>query len=289
MAKKKKIEEYYLMLPYHILNLRGLSIGEKVLLSHIYSFGDKGCWQSNETIARIYMICRRTVSIWLANLVKLELVQVKSAKGYYRTIWAKSHPKVKDAARLWYKSEQIGNPITQTSAKSSPEVGKNLHSQCAKSRIRPRKNLRTTNNTTITETNIDTIAPPSPSPRSCGAQSALEQRRLEYHRQLAHFCRNFGSGSRQVAAPTPEQLEQRRAAQLRALEPGRYTERCGFGPQTKEYKPLSDKELERRIRKQKRALLAEGKNTSKAKKTKKRKRKSSKKNTKQKKNEGPQK
>jgi hypothetical protein len=183
MAKKKKIEEYYLMLPYHILNLRGLSLSEKVLLSHIYSFGDKGCWQSNETIARIYMICRRTVSIWLANLVKLELVQVKSAKGYYRTMWAKSHPKVKDAARLWYKSEQIDNPITQTnakssqpSAKSSPEVGKNLHSQCAKSRIRLRKNLRTTNNTTITETNIDTIAPPSPSPRSSGAQSALNRK-----------------------------------------------------------------------------------------------------------------
>lgn len=278
MASKKQPKELYLKIPYHILNIRGLGLSEKVLLAHIYSFGDRGCWQSNETLAELFMVCRRTVSLWLASLVKFKLVQIKSSKGYYRTIWAKSHPDVKDAARLWYRKEQIDNPETRASqasaktshtrAKTSPEVGKNMRGECAKSSIRLRKNLRTTNNTTNKETIKETIAPPSPSPRSNGAQSALEQRRLAYREELGRFCRNFGSSAREVEPPTAETLELRRQAQLRSLVPDKHKRISLGGPETKEHKPLSEQELERRARRQKAALLAGDKKNSKAKKTK---------------------
>ena len=49
--KSKKIKsrkdarvERYLKIPYHILNIETLDLREKVLLAHIYSFGQKGCW-----------------------------------------------------------------------------------------------------------------------------------------------------------------------------------------------------------------------------------------------------
>ena len=54
MAGGKKTTERYLKIPYHILNIAELGLSEKVLLAHIYSFGDKGCWQSNATLADIF-------------------------------------------------------------------------------------------------------------------------------------------------------------------------------------------------------------------------------------------
>ncbi len=75
---------------------------------------------------------------------------------------------------------------SHTHAKTCAHPRKNLRGDCAKSSIRPRKNLRTTNNTTITETIIDTIASPSPSPRSNEAPATLERRAADTCR---HKCR----------------------------------------------------------------------------------------------------
>ena len=105
------------------------------------------------------------------------------------------------------------------------------------------------------------------SPRSNGAQSALEQRRLQYRAELEQFCKNFGRGSRQVGPPNAEQLEARRQAQLRSLVPGQFNNRSGCGPEKKEHKPLSEKELRKRARIQKKALLAAGKKNQKRKKS----------------------
>jgi len=44
-AGKKKPKELYLKIPYHILNITDVNLCEKVILAHIYSFGEKGCWQ----------------------------------------------------------------------------------------------------------------------------------------------------------------------------------------------------------------------------------------------------
>jgi len=104
---KKEPTELYLKIPYHILNIPGLGLCEKVLLANIYSFGEKGCWQSNATLGAMFFVEGRTISRWLAQLKKNGLVLWVHPKGRYRTIWAKSNPKVKTAAALSYMGEQI--------------------------------------------------------------------------------------------------------------------------------------------------------------------------------------
>ena len=176
MAAKQKPRELYLKLPYHILNLRGLGLSEKMLLAHIYSFGDKGCWQSNKTLADIFMVSPRTISIWISNLAKADLIWKKSPKGYYRTLWARSHPEVREATKLWYRNQRIPNPdgaVKSDCAKSYIDQRKNMHSQCAKSGIRLCKNLRTTNKKTKKETIAETIASSSPLPADGQAKPPL--------------------------------------------------------------------------------------------------------------------
>ena len=105
--KKKKHKELYLKIPYHILNIKNLGADEKMLLAHIYSFGQKGCWQSNATLGEIFYVDGRTVSRWVARLKKFSLILWVHPKGRYRTIWAQSHPQVKGAQTLQYMNEQI--------------------------------------------------------------------------------------------------------------------------------------------------------------------------------------
>ena len=89
MAKKgDKPQEHYLKMPNHILNIEGLGKGEKMLLAHIYSFGRKGCWQSNETIGKMFFRSERTISVWVANLKKGRHILWLHPKGFYRTLWA---------------------------------------------------------------------------------------------------------------------------------------------------------------------------------------------------------
>ena len=59
---QKRPTELYLKVPYHILNIPGLGLCEKVLLAHIYSFGEKGCWQSNTTLGQMFFVDGRTIS-----------------------------------------------------------------------------------------------------------------------------------------------------------------------------------------------------------------------------------
>ena len=102
MAGQGRRIEPYLKIPEHILKLDGLGLSEKVLLAHIYSFGTKGCWQSNATLGRILQASERTISRWLAALIGAGLLHVKNRNGYYRTMWARSHPQVR-AIATWYR------------------------------------------------------------------------------------------------------------------------------------------------------------------------------------------
>ncbi|RKY24114.1 MAG: hypothetical protein DRP62_04505, partial [Planctomycetota bacterium] len=74
MAVKSKVKktprERYLAIPYHILNLSDIGLCQKVLLAHIYSFGQKGCWQSNKTLAEIFMVSAKTTSRWISTIHK---------------------------------------------------------------------------------------------------------------------------------------------------------------------------------------------------------------------------
>jgi len=219
MAAKKTPRELYLKIPYHILNIRALGLCEKVLLAHIYSFGEKGCWQSNATLAKIFMTSPRTVSRWVANLSCSGLIQKKSPKGYYRTMWAKSHPNVKQASHLWYRKQEVQNPDRETPvhrAKTCIEGTTKLRGQCAKSGNRLRKNWRTTNNKTIKETTVKTTAPPSP-PLPKGAPAVLVERKRAALESVEQFKNRFGLGRQAHQPLSDKEFEKSRQKQRKAL------------------------------------------------------------------------
>ncbi len=218
-AGKKMPKELYLKVPYHILNIPDTSLCEKVLLAHIYSFGEKGCWQSNATLAKIFMVCPRTISLWIAKLAQSNLIQTKSPKGYYRTIWAKSHPKVSEASELWYRKQRVPNSVKETTvhrAKSCAQDSNNLRGQCAKSGVRVGRILRTTKNKTMKETISQTTAPPSPLlPK--GASAVLTERKRMASRIIEEFKKQFSTGKRRREPLSEKEINNRRQTQLKAL------------------------------------------------------------------------
>jgi hypothetical protein len=201
MNKPKKLKEPYLKMPAHILNLTQIGLCEKVLLAHIYSFGEKGCWQSNKTLAEIFMTNTRTVSRWI-NKIR-NFIYVKNPKGYYRTLWAKSHPQVR--AYL----DETGQLPGQ---KASADMDKNGH--------RVGRNCPTTITNTITENNKRTIASPSPLPAAGRAPATLQQRKADALETFERFRALFGR-AKQWTPLSAEECKRRRTEQLAALRAGR--------------------------------------------------------------------
>jgi len=226
MADKKTQKEHYLKIPSHILNLRDISLPEKVLLAHIYSFGIKDCYQSNATLAKIFMTSATTISRWIAKIHKF--IYTKNPKGYYRTLWAKSHPEVQTTVELWYRGQKIPKPGKKPPVHFSKNA-KDPMQKCAtdfsKSAIRLTQKCVTTNNNTITETIKDTTgsplcgdpATPSPLPAGGQAPALLTDRKKQMPAQIEQFKRKLGIASRRTQTLTKKQFEQRRQTQLRSL------------------------------------------------------------------------
>jgi hypothetical protein len=220
MAKKsgKKVEG--LWIPNEILVLP-INDGCKILLAHIYSFGKKGCWQSNETMGKIFMVDERTISRRITTIK--EYLYVKSPKGYYRTLWVKFHPEVKEAVALWYQGQNIpktklnnwNEPVRQ---KCPTEVDKSVEVSTTDECFRLRQNCLTTNTYTNKETNRKT-ATPAPLPAGGQASALLEYRKEKNKSQMNEFFRKFGKGppSKRRKELTPQELERRKQDQLRAL------------------------------------------------------------------------
>ena len=214
----KKRKEPYLKMPAHILNLTQIGLCEKVLLAHIYSFGEKGCWQSNETMAQIFMVSASTISRWLARIKRF--VHVKHPQGYCRTLWAKSHPDVIEAVRC---GAELGRANAADHSKSAQAPAQNCAADQIKSAISVTQTCATTNNHTITETKKDTIASPSPlpargqAPATWPPKAAMLQHRVQAAaEQVEKFTGRFGRPKKPLKL-TLEQFEQRRARQLAAL------------------------------------------------------------------------
>ena len=72
--RKTKPKEQYLKLYYYMLGMEGISLVETFFLAHIHSYGIKGCWQGNETLGKMFFTSARSISKWLANLKKHNLV-----------------------------------------------------------------------------------------------------------------------------------------------------------------------------------------------------------------------
>lgn len=181
---KKQARERYLAIPYHILNLGGIGLCQKVLLAHIYSFGVKGCYQSNKTLSKVFMVSPATISRWISEL--RSHIYIKSPKGYYRTIWAKSHQQVQESARLHYKGKQtpqVGRSQHTDHGKNTEDPRQKCTSDCGKSAIRLRQNCGTTNNNTIKEINTETTPLP-PLPPKKGASAVLDERKRQMQQRI---------------------------------------------------------------------------------------------------------
>jgi len=213
MAKKGKVKraagDRYLAIPYHILNLRGIGLCQKVLLAHIYSFNQKGCYQSNKTLADIFMVSPCTISRWIAD-VRTHLY-IKNPKGYYRTMWAKAHPEVQAAVVRWHKSDKAC-PVH--SGKFEQHVMQKSDSDFGKSKTGLTHRCGTTNNNTNRETNKETTAPLPPMPAGGQAAAVLTDRKRQNLAEVGKFKKSFG---RRGPKLTKEQFEQRRQKVLRSL------------------------------------------------------------------------
>jgi hypothetical protein len=210
MSKKtsdKQKREPYLKISAHILNLPDIGPAEKMLLAHIESFGQKGCWQSNQTIAQIFMVSSCTIKRWLKKLSKY--LYFKNPKGYYRTIWAKFH---------WVNIDLV--------------PGQNVPSDRVKSALRLGQKCATTINNTITENYKRTTASPSPAP--CKGASAtlpwrgpslLGHRSRQSAEQIGRFKSSFGLAKRYQLLSS-EEFGKRRQHILAQLRFGRSMRQC---------------------------------------------------------------
>jgi len=202
-------------------------LGKKVL-AHIYSFGEKGCYQSNEIMAKMFWVSARTISRRITAIRKADLVYVKSPKGYYRTLWAKSHPDVKAAVKLWYRNREIA----KSSLESGQKIAGRLRQDCpidldksgeataTNGVFRLGQDCLTTNTETYKETNKKTKAVDLPLPAGGQASQLLEDRKADMITQVEQLKRSFGSGRRSPPL-TPAEFEQRRQQQIKALMAGR--------------------------------------------------------------------
>jgi hypothetical protein len=207
MAKHSK--QQGLWIPNSILNLPELNWGEKVLLAHFYSFGVKGCWKSNKTLAEELMTSKQTISRMISRLKKY--IWIKNPKGYYRTIWVKSHPKVKDF---------IPGKEFEVNQKCAIGFVKNDNSTSSKQAIGPNQKCATTYTYTNKE-NYKKEAVDLPMPAGGQASQLLIERKAKMTADFEAFRRRFGNGPRggdNRPAMTPEECEKRKQELIRGLE-----------------------------------------------------------------------
>ena len=228
MAKKsEQPKENYLKMPNHILNIEGLGEGEKMLLAHIHSFGRKGCWQSNETLGRMFFRKARTISLWIAKLKAGRHILWLHPKGYYRTLWAKAHPDVKASDMLLYRDGEIPKAEVISGQSEAVPLRKKLRSECAegcevtaqKPVIPLRKKLRQTNNTTMRDKKKETSATPAPLPAGGQAPALLTDRTAGYKAHIEQLKKSFGLGApRRGPKLDDAEWEQSRQKNVKALE-----------------------------------------------------------------------
>ena len=163
------------------------------------------------------MTSSRTIKRWLANIIRANLVQIKSPKGYYRTIWARSHPDVKEAAKLYYRGKQVSKTDCQAGQKRPTGWDKNGPVSGPKGVLRLGQICPTTNNTTIRETIEETTATPSPCLPSGQAPALLADRRNADIARIEKFKRSFGTSKVRRKPLSPEEFENNRQKQIKAL------------------------------------------------------------------------
>lgn len=206
-TEHKKFRNPGLWVPQRILRLSILSGDEKLFYAYVYSFGERGCWQTDEQIGESLGRCVRTIQRYQANCKKAGLLKVIGQGSKYRRIWAVDHPKFKAAQKI--RAEQL-RQTCQSRTTNLSEL--------------PRQNCPTTNKYTNKETNKKRGGSPSPADGQAHAPLRDKQQQLQDYQtrqeavaSIEHFKRSFGLGARRALELTPAEFEQRRQAQIKAL------------------------------------------------------------------------
>lgn len=207
--EQKKTRKLGLWIPKGILKMPILTGDEKIYYAYIYSFGERGCWATDEQIGRELGRSERTLQRYQVNCKKAGLFKVIGEGSKYRRIWAKDHPKFKAAQKK--KAKQL----RQTCQSRTTDLSELL-----------RQNCPTTNKYTNKSTIKERGGSPSPAEGQAHAPLKDKQQKLEeFHtmedtmKRVEQLKRNFGNGSRQTPKATPAEIEQRKQAQLKALQP----------------------------------------------------------------------
>ena len=97
---QKKSRQLGVWIPRKIQKSNALSDGEKLLFAYFWSFKGRGCWQTDEQLAKEFGRCPRTMGGRIANLDKAGLLYMTGRQSQYRRIWAKDHPSFKAGQRI---------------------------------------------------------------------------------------------------------------------------------------------------------------------------------------------
>lgn len=206
---QKKYRELGLWIPWKILNMNCLSGDDKIYYAYLYSFADRGCWQTDEQIGKALGRRERTIQRYQSHCKRAGLLHVIGQGSSYRKIWAKDHPKFKAAQR-----------------KQAEQLRQNCQGSTTNLSELPRQNCPTTNKYTNKETNKVSGGSPSPADSQAHAPQVNKQQQLESYRMkeettasIERLKNSFGRGARRRQRPglTPAEWEQRRQEQQRAL------------------------------------------------------------------------
>ncbi|MFC1781111.1 hypothetical protein ACFLZ8_02470 [Planctomycetota bacterium] len=208
MAKeKKKYRELGTWLPQRIRELSFLSGDDKIYYAHIYSFGERGCWQTDEQIGKALGCSERSIQRYQSHCNKAGLLKVIGKKSKYRRIWAKDHPKYITMRKK--KAIQLRQERQSSTTKLSELL---------------RQNCPTTNKYTNKRTNKKSGGSPLPVEQAHALQKNKQQQ-LEAYRtkeetitSIEQLKNSFGySARRRTTGLSSAEWEQRRQKQQKEL------------------------------------------------------------------------
>jgi len=209
MAKgSKKPRKLGLWIPKRILKMPILTGDEKIYYAYVYSYGERGCWATDEQIGKELGRCERTIQRYQTNCKKAGLFKTIGEGSKYRRIWAKDHPKFKAAQKI--QAQQL-RQTCQSRATNLSEL--------------PRQTCPTTIKSTIKSTIKERGGSPSPAEGQAHAPLKDKQQKLEEFQEredtmkrIEQLKKSFGAGARQRTRElTAAEREQRRQAMKRAL------------------------------------------------------------------------
>lgn len=205
--EKKKFRNLGLWIPQKILKMSFLSGDDKIYYAYVYSFGERGCWATDQQIGKALGRSDRSIQRYQANCNKAGLLKVIGKKSKYRRIWAKDNPKYIAMRKIRAK-----------------ELRQNRQSRATDPSELLRQNRPTTNTYTNTTTIKERGGSPSPAEQAHaplnGKQQQLEAYRTKEETivSIEQLTRNFGRGvRRRTPELTAAECDRRRQEQRRAL------------------------------------------------------------------------